>query len=153
MPAAAAAPFPSPGPATSSAPRSSEGPWGRQGSQYPPRAGATTQGPMESSRSHSKSPVYSGNEQVPRQSHGDTGCSAQPHLLLLQTDHGAIAATAPLPLEGCNLFRLDFQDLLLLFMLQLQFLGGGSPVRRGRSAVGRRPAGKAMSCTHSLKFL
>lgn len=78
----------------------------------------------ESSGSRNKSPVDSGNEQAPCQSHGDTG-SAQSHLLLLQADHGAIAATAPLPLEGCNLFRLDFQDLLLLFMLQLQFLGGG----------------------------
>lgn len=83
------------------------------------------------------------------QSHGATG-SARPHLLLLQADHGAIAAAAPLPLEGCDLFRLDFQDLLLLQLLQLQFLGeevgGGGETRWGEELVGG-----AVACAPSLK--
>lgn len=53
------------------------------------------------------------------------GMQAQPgpHLLLLQADHGAIAAAAPLPLECRDLFRFDLQDLLLLLVPPLQFLG------------------------------
>lgn len=47
----------------------------------------------------------------------------RPHLLLLQADHGAIAAAAPLPLERRDLFRFDLQDLLLLLMPPLQLLG------------------------------
>lgn len=49
--------------------------------------------------------------------------AAPPHLLLLQADHGAVAAAAPLPLEGRDLFRLDLQDLLLLLVPSLQLLG------------------------------
>lgn len=49
--------------------------------------------------------------------------AAGPHLLLLQAEHRAAAAAAPLPLERRHLRRLDLQDLLLLFVLQLQLLG------------------------------
>ena len=45
------------------------------------------------------------------------------HLLLLQADHRAVAAAAPLPLERRDLFRLDLQDLLLLLVPPLQLLG------------------------------
>ena len=47
----------------------------------------------------------------------------RPHLLLLQADHRAVAAAAPLPLKCRNLLCLDLQDLLLLLVLQLQLLG------------------------------
>ena len=43
-------------------------------------------------------------------------------LLLLQWDEGAVATAASLPLEGGNLLCLDAQDLLLLFVPDLQLL-------------------------------
>lgn len=52
---------------------------------------------------------------------GDSG-PRRPHLLLLQADHGAVAAAAPLSLERRDLFRLDLQDLLLLLVPPLQLL-------------------------------
>lgn len=53
-----------------------------------------------------------------------------PHLLLLQADDRAVAATAALPLESGDLLSLDTQDLLMLLVLQLQLLC------RGEEAVG-----------------
>lgn len=46
------------------------------------------------------------------------------YLLLLQADHGAIAAAPPLPLESRNFLCLDAQDLLVLLVLQFQLLCG-----------------------------
>lgn len=46
------------------------------------------------------------------------------YLLLLQADHGAVAATPPLPLESCDFLCFDAQDFLVLLVLQFQFLHG-----------------------------
>lgn len=46
------------------------------------------------------------------------------YLLLLQADHGAIAAAPPLPLESCYFLCFDAQDFLVLLVLQFQFLYG-----------------------------
>lgn len=46
------------------------------------------------------------------------------YLLLLQADHGAVAAAPPLPLESCYFLCFDAQDFLVLLVLQFQFLYG-----------------------------
>lgn len=46
------------------------------------------------------------------------------YLLLLQADHGAVAAAPPLPLESCYFLCFDAEDFLVLLVLQFQFLCG-----------------------------
>lgn len=58
---------------------------------------------------------------LPRKEEAGSLC---PYLLLLQADHGAIAAAPPLPLESCNFLCLDAQDLLVLLVFQFQLLCG-----------------------------